>query len=122
MSRIKRKDTKPELIVRKALFASGYRYRTSYKLRGKPDIVFPAKRIVIFIHGCFWHQHGCNHTYRPKTNKKFWNEKLDKNIMRDRKVRQELEDAGWYVHYIWECQINYDIDKVISLLKVLLGK
>lgn len=106
MSRIKGTNTKPEILVRKTLFAHGYRYKLNYKLEGKPDIVFPKDKVAVFVHGCFWHQHGCKDTYRPKTNKKFWNKKLDKNILRDRLVREKLETDGWTVIYIWECELK----------------
>lgn len=120
MSRIKGKDTKPEMVVRRYLFSRGYRFRVNYKLYGKPDIVFPGKKIAIFVHGCFWHQHGCKDTYRPKTNKKFWDEKLDKNIERDKEVRGKLESEGWRVIYIWECEVSNFIknDLLVELIDI----
>lgn len=120
MSRIKRKDTRPELLVRKELYQRGYRYRINYELEGKPDVVFPRKKIALFIHGCFWHQHRCKDTYRPKTRKKFWNEKLDKNINRDIEVKTILESQGWTVLYVWECEVNEDIENVLNKLVVFI--
>jgi DNA mismatch endonuclease, patch repair protein len=121
MSQIKSEDTKPELKVRKALYAKGYRYRIYYdKLPGKPDIVFIGKKIVIFIHGCFWHQHGCKKSRRPKANKKFWNEKLDRNIERDKEIKAKLEKEGWKVFVVWGCEIKQDIESaILDIEKVL---
>jgi DNA mismatch endonuclease (patch repair protein) len=111
MSRIKSRDTSPEILLRRILFRKGLRYRINYKLEGKPDLVFPSKKIAIFVHGCFWHQHGCNDTYRPKTNKKFWNKKLDENIKRDKEVKKILIRDNWRVFYVWECEINKNLEK-----------
>ena len=121
MSRIKGSNTSTELAVRKQLFSEGYRYRINSSLEGKPDIIFPRQKVAVFIHGCFWHQHGCKDTYRPKTNKKFWNEKLDRNIKRDKTVKEILESDNWKVLYLWECEIekslNTSVTMVISELK-----
>ena len=110
MSRIKGRDTKPELIIRKWLYSLGYRYRLHEKiLSGKPDIVFKKLKKAIFVHGCFWHQHNdptCPLVAKPKTNKKFWNEKLNKNVERDKRNVLELEQEGWKVLTIWECEIK----------------
>jgi DNA mismatch endonuclease (patch repair protein) len=106
MSRIKGKDTKPEMEVRRALFKKGYRYRVRNRLSGRPDIIFPKKRIAIFVHGCFWHQHDCKHGRRPKSNTHFWNRKLDRNVERDGKVQNALAKSGWRVIVIWECDIK----------------
>ena len=114
MSRIKDRDTKPELTIRKALHKRGYRYRIHYKVDGKPDIAFPSTKLAVFIHGCFWHQHGCKYTYRPRTRKRFWNEKLDRNISRDTQVAEKLRDRGWEIMTIWACEIKNNPDKVIE--------
>lgn len=106
MSRIKSKNTIPEISVRKELFKRGLRYRIKSTLPGKPDIVLSSRKTVIFIHGCFWHQHGCKDTYRPKTKKRFWNTKLDRNIERDKEVKSKLLSQGWTVIIIWECEIK----------------
>jgi DNA mismatch endonuclease (patch repair protein) len=110
MSGIKDKDTKPEKIVRSILHRMGYRFRLHRKdLPGKPDIVFPKHRKVIFVHGCFWHGHkDCRRAKRPSTNKNFWNEKLTKNFERDKKNQEKLNQEGWAPLVIWQCQIKED--------------
>ncbi len=106
MSRIRGKDTKPEMAVRRYLHARGFRYRLHVKdLPGKPDIVLPRYRTVIFVHGCFWHQHpGCGHAVMPKSNAAFWAAKLRANTERDIRHRARLEELGWRVITIWECE------------------
>lgn len=108
MSRIRAKNTKPELLVRKYLFSKGFRYRINVKnLPGKPDIVLSKYQTVIFIHGCFWHGHeGCRYFVIPKTRTEWWEEKIRKNKTRDRKVHEELRKRGWAVMTIWECQLK----------------
>lgn len=110
MSKIKGKDTKPEKIVRSILHRMGYRFRLHRKdLPGNPDIVLSKHKKVIFVHGCFWHGHkDCPRAKRPSTNKKFWNEKLTKNIDRDKKNQEKLQQAGWTPLVIWQCQIKED--------------
>lgn len=107
MSAIKSKDTKPEMIVRRLVHGLGYRYRLHRKdLPGKPDLVFGPRRKVIFVHGCFWHQHGraeCLDGRLPKSNTEYWNEKLARNIERDRENKIRLKEAGWKELTIWEC-------------------
>jgi len=114
MAGIRSKDTKPEMIVRKFLHANGFRYRLhSRKLPGKPDITLPKYRTVIFIHGCFWHQHeGCAKAYRPSTRREFWELKFASNKARDKKVLDALKESGWKTIVIWECglaNLNPDI-------------
>lgn len=106
MARVRGKDTKPEIIVRKTAFALGYRYRLHRRdLSGSPDLVFVGRRKAIFVHGCFWHRHkGCSKTTTPKIRKKFWQSKFDANIRRDAKNVRELRSAGWKVLVIWECE------------------
>ena len=110
MQRIKSKDTKPEIKVRKLIFEMGYRFRLHWKkLPGKPDIVFPGRRKVIFVHGCFWHQHNirdCSYVHKPKSRLDYWLPKLERNIQRDNENQKEIEDIGWEYIVIWECQIN----------------
>lgn len=118
MSRIKGKDTEIEIKVRKYLFSCGFRYRKNDKrLPGKPDIVLPKYRTVIFVHGCFWHRHpGCKDATTPKTRTEFWQEKFNKNIENDRLHREQLEAAGWHVITLWECDINKRFDETMSRL------
>lgn len=116
MSRIKSKNTKPELIVRSYLHRMGYRFRLHGKvskrlypsgvLPGKPDIVLTKYKTVIFIHGCFWHMHkGCKRASIPKTRTEWWIDKLNKNVERDKRNKKELEKLGWKVIVVWECEI-----------------
>lgn len=106
MAKIGPKDTEPELTVRKAIHARGLRYRLHSKtLPGSPDLVFPSRRLVIFVHGCFWHRHsGCSKCTYPRTRPDFWNAKFEANLARDGRVVRELEFAGWTVEVIWECE------------------
>jgi len=108
MSRIRSKNTKPEELVRKYLFAQGFRYRKNdNRLPGKPDIVLPKYKTVIFINGCFWHGHkGCRYFVWPKNNAAFWKEKIELNIQRDLLNHRSLADHGWYIIDIWECQLK----------------
>ena len=107
MSRIHSKNTKPEELVRKFLFSQGFRYRKNdAKLPGKPDIVLPKYKAVIFVNGCFWHGHeGCRYFVWPKINAEFWKEKITGNIQRDKHNHQLLANQGWRVIEIWECQL-----------------
>lgn len=108
MSRIKGKDTKIEVEVRSWLFSRGFRFRKNDKrYPGKPDIVLPKYKTVIFINGCFWHRHaGCKYATTPKTRTEFWLEKFERNVRNDELHRQQLEDMGWKVITIWECQLK----------------
>lgn len=108
MSRVKSKDTGPEMKVRRLLFSMGFRYRINVKaLPGKPDIVLKKWNTVIFVHGCFWHRHkGCKDTTTPKTRTEWWLEKFKKNVANDQKKRQALEKLGWKVLVVWECETN----------------
>lgn len=117
MSRIKGRDTKPEMIVRSLLHRMGYRFRLHRKdLPGKPDIVLPKHKTVIFVHGCFWHRHqGCRFAYTPKSRVDFWNKKFDDNVKRDRRNQKELSSLGWKVITVWECQTT-DIDELSEVL------
>ena len=108
MSRIHGKNTKPEEKVRKYLFSKGFRYRKNDKrLPGKPDIVLPKYRSVIFINGCFWHMHqGCKYFVWPKSNVDFWREKILKNVERDKQQKKALIERGWNVIVVWECELK----------------
>jgi DNA mismatch endonuclease (patch repair protein) len=106
MGRIRGKDTKPELVIRTVAHSLGYRFRLHRKdLPGSPDLVFPSRSTVIFVHGCYWHRHpGCRYCYVPKSNIEFWEQKFRNNVARDERVRTELEQRGWRVVIIWECE------------------
>ena len=110
MSRIKGKNTKPEEIVRKYLFAQGFRYRKNDKrLLGKPDIVLPKYHTCIFVNGCFWHRHpGCKYATTPQTRKDFWEKKFEENVSRDQRVYEELKKQGWNIVCVWGCELNKD--------------
>lgn len=111
MSKIRGKNTKPEIILRKALFARGFRYRLHGKLPGKPDIVLRKYKTVIFVNGCFWHGHeNCKYATLPKSNTIFWQEKLLANQRRDQLHRLQLETEGWNVLTVWECEIVHQRD------------
>lgn len=124
MSHIRSQDTRPEILVRHELFRRGYRYRINVsKLPGKPDIVMPKYKTVIFINGCFWHGHdGCKHFVLPKTNADYWETKIHGNKQRDKESTWRLQQQGWKVIVIWECEIQKSqlpsiIDKIDSIVK-----
>jgi DNA mismatch endonuclease, patch repair protein len=108
MSRVRSKDSRPELLVRKLVFSLGYRYRLHQKnLPGRPDLVFKSRHKVIFVHGCFWHRHtGCVLARMPKSRLDFWAPKLEGNKLRDRRNKKSLIQGGWKVLTIWECQLR----------------
>jgi DNA mismatch endonuclease (patch repair protein) len=107
MKRIKAKDTKPELLLRNGLHQRGYRFRLHRKdLPGRPDIVFPKYRAVIFVNGCFWHMHDCHLFRLPETRRDFWHNKLSKNAERDKCRYENLQSLGWRVLIIWECAVK----------------
>lgn len=106
MSRIRGRDTKPELFVRTGLHRQGLRFTLHAKLPGRPDLVFPRFRTALFVHGCFWHRHpGCRYATTPAGNAEFWKRKFSENLDRDVRVQRELEKAGWKVVTVWECEI-----------------
>lgn len=119
MGTVKSKNTKPEILLRSRLHKEGYRFRLCLKnLPGTPDIVMAKYKVVIFVNGCFWHQHpGCKKATIPKQNHTFWEEKLLKNKERDEKNVKQLETMGWEVIVIWECEIKRNMDKVMSIIK-----
>ena len=108
MARVKSKGMKPEMRVRRLLHGLGYRYRLHRKdLPGKPDLVFPSRRKVVFVNGCFWHNHeGCSRVRIPNTNREYWVAKLERNLQRDRRNVSLLEAQGWQVSVVWECQLR----------------
>nr|WP_247895574.1 very short patch repair endonuclease [Azospirillum sp. TSH58] len=120
MARIKGKDTVPELLVRRAAWAAGLRYRLhDRRLPGRPDLVFPGRRVAVFVHGCFWHCHeGCNRFRIPKTRTDWWTAKLGRNKARDDEVRGAIEASGWDVVVIWECEAERP-ERLAELVKGL---
>ncbi len=120
MGKVTAKDTAPEMTVRRLLHGAGYRYRLHRKeLPGKPDIVFASRKKVIFVHGCFWHQHECSKAKRPATNTEFWKEKLDRNIERDGHNLTRLAEMEWGALVIWECETKQNKNLLARLEKFL---
>lgn len=121
MSRIRSKNTKPELIVRKALSKIGIRYRLhNSKLPGKPDIIIPKNKTIVFINGCFWHQHkNCKKQAVPKSNKDYWDKKLKRNMEKQKRDIKALKAIGWKVHIIWECQTADEKKLTAKITKIL---
>jgi len=121
MAKVKGKDTKPEIYVRKYLFSQGFRYRKNVKeLPGKPDIVLPKYKTIIFVHGCFWHGHEVDGRI-PLSNVEFWTNKINKNKERDKKAQQDLINLGWTVVVIWECELS-TIEKRAKNLNLLVDR
>ncbi len=119
MSRVKSKNTKPEIRLRKALWAVGLRYRLRYKLPGKPDLVFVSAKLAVFVDGCFWH--GCpEHATQPKTNERFWATKLGENVERDQRVNWQLRGMGWTVLRLWQHEIEGNLDNAVEQIQILL--
>jgi DNA mismatch endonuclease (patch repair protein) len=118
MSKIRGKNTRPEMILRSALFKKGFRFRVHRKdLPGKPDIVLPKYHSVIFVHGCFWHYHkDCKEGRIPSSNSKFWKEKLQHNIKKDADNIKLLREENWKVFVIWECEIEKKIENTLNIL------
>lgn len=107
MSGIRGKNTRPELIVRSYLHRAGLRFRLHANLPGKPDLVFPKYRTVVFVHGCFWHRHqGCRFTTTPSTNSERWQAKFLQNIQRDSSATRKLRSSGWHAYVIWACELD----------------
>jgi DNA mismatch endonuclease (patch repair protein) len=108
MSAVHSKDTMPEVRVRKMLHSMGYRYRLHVaKLPGKPDIVFPSRHKIVFVHGCFWHRHrSCRYATTPKTRPEYWEEKFSANVTRDRATVRKLKQMGWTIATVWQCQLK----------------
>jgi DNA mismatch endonuclease, patch repair protein len=123
MRQVRSKDTNPELVLRRLLHRLGYRFRLHCKdLPGKPDLVFPARRKVIFVHGCFWHQHsGCREGRVPGTRLEYWAPKLARNQQRDQAAQSALEELGWQFLVVWECELK-DTTAALRTVKRFLGK
>lgn len=124
MSAIRGKNTKPEIMFRKALYKNNIRgYRVHWKKAvGNPDIAFVSKKIAIFVHGCFWHRCPHCHPHVPKSHSYYWQDKFNKNVQRDIRYQEQLKKLGWETIVIWECQIKNDIKKCISRTKKILKK
>jgi DNA mismatch endonuclease (patch repair protein) len=122
MRSIRKRDTQPELLVRRALHAAGLRFRLYRRdLPGSPDIVLPKHRLVVLVHGCFWHQHpGCRLCRQPKGNAEYWLPKLARNLARDARSRRELEALGWRVLVVWECEAR-DPARLAAIVASLLA-
>ena len=120
MSANKAKNTKPELLLRKALWKKGHKgYRLNWKkVPGRPDIAFPGRKLAIFVNGCYWHRCPKCDLSLPKTNTQFWKEKFDNNAKRDKKKNDELISLGWKVIVIWECEIHSDLNKYVNLVAI----
>jgi DNA mismatch endonuclease, patch repair protein len=120
MSRIKGRNTGPEIRLRSLLHRAGFRFRLHAKdLAGKPDIVLRKYRTAIFVHGCFWHRHGgCRNATTPSTMVEFWQEKFERNVERDRRNKAALETAGWTVITVWECDLKADADRIVRQLSI----
>ena len=126
MSRIRGRDTKPEIAVRSALHRLGYRFTVNgprnRSLAGRPDIVLPKYRTVVFVHGCFWHRHaGCRYASTPSSRKEFWRAKFAANVMRDQRNAERLEAEGWKVIVVWECETRNPVELSQLLLRRLVA-
>lgn len=123
MASVRSRDTKPELAVRRMLYSLGYRYRLhSSTLPGKPDLVFPSRCKVVFVHGCFWHRHRkCQYATTPKTRVNYWEDKFDANVARDRRTVQSLKKMGWAVATVWQCELK-DPQRLVRRLNDFLSE
>jgi DNA mismatch endonuclease, patch repair protein len=122
MGRVRSKGTSPEMAVRRALHAAGHRFRLHRKdLPGNPDLVLPRYRLAVFVHGCFWHWHGCKRSRMPAANRDYWTAKIERNVQRDKVKRADLEKLGWRPWIIWECEIRHGIDGLLTELDMLRG-
>lgn len=121
MQAVGTKNTGPEWVVRRLLHSAGYRYRLhARELPGKPDLVFPRRRAAVFVHGCFWHSHGCSKGQPPKSKLEYWGPKLEANRVRDERQRQDLEELGWRVFTVWQCETK-DEHSLLQRLANFLG-
>ena len=113
MSRVRSRDTGPEMQVRRTLHRAGHRFRLHRAdVPGRPDLLFPRHKIALFVHGCFWHRHGCKKSKLPKSNVDYWKAKIDRNVSRDLEVRDALERLGWKWRVIWGCDLPSGIDRI----------
>ena len=113
MAAVKSKDTGPELEVRRALHRNGFRFRLHRSdLPGSPDLVLPKHKVALFVHGCFWHSHGCKKSKLPKSNVQYWTAKIEQNTQRDDRVRRDLDKLGWKWRVIWQCDIAAGVERI----------
>jgi DNA mismatch endonuclease (patch repair protein) len=120
MSMVRQKDTKPELALRHALYRLGYRFRLHRRdLPGSPDIVFPSRKKVVFVHGCFWHGHGCKWGQLPKSRPEYWKPKIETNRERDKRALTELREAGWEPLVVWQCELR-DFEGAVGRVEAFL--
>ena len=120
MAAIRSRDTQPELFVRRAVHAAGFRYSLKRRdLQGKPDLVFPRYGLTVFVHGCFWHGHICHEAKRPRTNLAYWTPKIEGNMTRDKKTAAKLRRSGWTVVTIRECRLSVGVERLLTLLRDL---
>jgi DNA mismatch endonuclease (patch repair protein) len=121
MQAVRSEDTKPEILVRRSLFKAGFRYRLHrHDLPGSPDLFVLKYGVVVLVNGCFWHQHGCKFTSRPKSNSEFWDNKFTNNVVRDVKTNWELSLQGYRVATVWECSIKNDFERTLERLKAFI--
>ena len=120
MSRVVSRNTRPEMIVREALRRGGLRFRTqANQLPGKPDFVLPRIKLAVFVNGCFWHWHGCKRSRMPKANRRYWQEKIARNLRRDRRNKRALRKEGWHYWTIWECDLKRGILRLVGRIRTL---
>lgn len=120
MARIRGKNTKPEVLVRSALHGAGFRFRIhSRALPGRPDIVLPRHRVAIFVHGCFWHRHGCTLSSMPASRRRFWRDKFERNVARDARNARALRKLGWRVYTVWECSLRTNLRRERAIATLL---
>lgn len=118
MSRIRSRDTAPELEVRRRLHAAGFRFRLHRSdLPGRPDIVLPRHKTAVFVNGCFWHGHDCRDGHLPSSNREYWANKIDRNMRRDQRNYKAMVELGWNVVVIWECHLDEAVDSLIGQLR-----
>jgi DNA mismatch endonuclease (patch repair protein) len=123
MAQVHSENTSPEMRVRKAIHAAGFRYRLYRKdLPGKPDLTLSKYRIVVFVHGCFWHWHGCKRSRMPSSNTEYWRRKIDNNVRRDRENLEKLKNLGWEPVIVWECELKEGSEALIEKLRGLREK
>ena len=118
MRQVPSKDSAPEIVVRQALHAAGFRFRVHRKdLPGNPDLILPMYRLAVFVHGCFWHWHGCKRSRMPSANREYWVRKIDRNVTRDAANERALRALGWQACIVWECELSEGIRKLLKRLR-----